>query len=67
MPGSVLQGKRIDLKNGQHFEVRRSMTCTSSFVIYMLICKSCGERRLTSEDYNDSPPSTDKERRIKSS
>ena len=39
----LLAGKRIDLKYGQHYEVRRSMTCKSSFVIYMLICKSCGD------------------------
>ena len=39
----LLEGKHIDLKNGQHFEVRRSMICTSSFVICMLICKSCGD------------------------
>ena len=40
---NLLKGKRIDLKNGQLFQVSRSMTCTSSFVIYMLICKSCGD------------------------
>ena len=39
----LIEGTRIELKNGHHFEVRKSMTCTSTFVIYTLICKACGD------------------------
>lgn len=39
----LLEGTDITFTNGKRFKVKRNMSCHSSYVIYTLICKKCGE------------------------